>query len=204
MELEHNFNVQRAPCDEKNTLRWYLNVHGWFLGVRNSKNHFRVIWRHWPLMARWFHDLISSLLSAKWMSESKSAPQITLEGSRTRKNQKKLIDLIWPQLTSFDLRRTGWPVECMSSTWYYMSTLISLAKTAMLLCATERIFRLTWPQLWRHRSNVRAVRVLKFSGWRKKKWSEAIEEIMKFDRQTRNIFQKKQQGVHQPSCAGQG
>ena len=36
------------------------------------------------------------------------------------------------------------------------------------LCATERIFRLTWPQLWRHRSNVRGVRVLKFSVERKK------------------------------------
>ena len=78
-----------------------------------------------------FHDLISSLFSEKWMSESKSAPQITLEGSRTRKKSAKVIDLIWPQLTSVDLRRTGWPVECMSTTWYYMSTFISLAKTAI-------------------------------------------------------------------------
>ena len=39
------------------------------------------------------------------------------------------------------------------------------------LCATERIFHLTWPQLWRHRSNVREVRALKFSGGRKKRWA---------------------------------
>ena len=102
------------------------------------KNHFRVIWRHWSLVTRWFHDLISSLLSAKWMSESKPAPQITLEGSRTRKKSAKVIDLIWPQLTSVDLRRTGWPVECMSTTWYYMSTFISLAKTAMFVSYVPR------------------------------------------------------------------
>ena len=34
---------------------------------------------------------------AKWMSKSKSAPQITLEGNRTRKKSAKVIDLIWPQ-----------------------------------------------------------------------------------------------------------
>ena len=89
-------------------------------------------------MTRWFHDLVSSLLSAKWMSESKSAPQITLEGSRTRKKSAKVIDLIWPQLTSVDLRRTGWPVECMNTTWYYMSTFISLAKTAMFASYVPR------------------------------------------------------------------
>ena len=54
---------------------------------------------------------------------------------RRQKNSKKksarVINLIWPQLTSVDLRRTGWPVECMSTTRYYMSTFISLAKTAM-------------------------------------------------------------------------
>ena len=108
-----------------------------FRGQKFEKS-FRVIWRHWPLMTRWFHDLISSLLSAKWMSESKAAPQITLEGSRTRKTSAKVIDLIWPQLTSVDLRRTGWPVECMSTTWYYMSTFISLAKTAMFASYVPR------------------------------------------------------------------
>ena len=138
MELEQNFNVQRVPCDENNRLRWFLIAHGWFLGVQNSENHFQVIWRHWPLMTRWFHDLISSLLSAKCMSESKSAPQITLEGSITPKKSAKFIDLIWPQLTSVDLRRTEWPVECMSTTWYYMSTFISLAKTAMFASYVPR------------------------------------------------------------------
>ena len=89
-------------------------------------------------MTRGFHDLISSLLSAKWMSESKSAPQITLEGSRTRKMSAKVIDLIWPHLTSVDLRRTGWPVERMITTWYYMFTFISLAKTAMFASYVPR------------------------------------------------------------------
>ena len=89
-------------------------------------------------MTRWFHDLISSLLSAKWMSESKSAPKIALEGSRTRKKPAKVIDLIWPQLTSVDLRKNGWPVECMSTTWYSVSTFISLAKTAMFASYVPR------------------------------------------------------------------
>ena len=61
-----------------------------------------------------------------------------LEGSRTRKKSAKVIDLIWPQLTSVDLHRTGWPVECLSTTWYYMSTLISLAKTAMFASYVPR------------------------------------------------------------------
>ena len=60
-------------------------------------------------MTLWSHDLSSSHLSVKWMSDSKSAPQITLESSGTRKKSAKVIDLIWPQLTSVDLRRTGWP-----------------------------------------------------------------------------------------------
>ena len=53
-------------------------------------------------MTQWFHDLISSLLSAKWMSESKSAPQITLESSKTLKKswQRSLASL---ELTSVDL-----------------------------------------------------------------------------------------------------
>ena len=96
------------------------------------------IWRHWRLMTQWFHDLISSLRSVKWMSESKSAPHITLEGRWTWKKSAKVIYLIWPQLTSVDLRRTGWPVECMSTTWYCMSTFISLAKTSMFASYVPR------------------------------------------------------------------
>ena len=94
--------------------------------------------RHWPLMTRRFHDIISSLLSAKWISESKSAPQVTLEGSRTRKKSAKVVDLIWPQLTSVDLRKTGWHMECMSTTWYYMSKFISLANTTMFASYVPR------------------------------------------------------------------
>ena len=45
-------------------------------------------------MTRWFHDLISSLLSARWMFESKSAPQITWECSRTRKKSATVLDPI--------------------------------------------------------------------------------------------------------------
>ena len=71
----------------------------WIIFRGQFEKQFMVIWRHWPLMTRWFHDLISSLLSANWISESKSAPQITLEGSRTRKKSAKVIDLSWPRLT---------------------------------------------------------------------------------------------------------
>ena len=60
-------------------------------------------WRHcWPLMNRWVHDLISSHLSVKWMSVSKSSPQINLESNRIRKVGKGH----WPDLTSVGL---GWP-----------------------------------------------------------------------------------------------
>ena len=78
----------------------------------------------------WFHGLISSFLNVKWTSESK--PQITLESRKTWKKLAKVIDLIWPQMSSVDLRRNGWPVEIISATCDYMSTFISLAKTAML------------------------------------------------------------------------
>ena len=108
-----------------------------FMGQK-FENHFRVIWRHWPLMTQWFHDLISSPLSVKWMFDSKSTSQITLKSSRTRKKSAKFIDLIWPQLTSVDLHRTGWPVESLSTTLDYMSTFISLAKTAMLASYVPR------------------------------------------------------------------
>ena len=129
------------------------------------KNYFRVIWRHWPLMTRRFHDVISSLFSAKWMSESRWAPQITLECSRTRKKSAKVIDLIWPQLTSVDLHRIGWPVECMSTTWYYMSTFISLAKTAMFASYVPRNAFSAWHDpSYDVIGQMLGVRVLKFSG----------------------------------------
>ena len=149
--------------------------------VKNSKNHFRVIWRHWPLMTRWFHDLISSLLSAKWMSESKSAPQITLEGSRTRKSRRRSFtsfDLSWPRLTCEDRMTCG--MHGYYCNCHYCK-----------LSATERIFRLTWPQLWRHTSNVRGVRILKFSGRRKKddgklwkKWWHSTGKQKRYSRKT--------------------
>ena len=207
MELEQNFNVQRVPYDEWNTLRWFLNAHGWFLGIKNKKNNLRVIWHHWPLMTRWFHDLISSLLSAKLMSESKSAPQITLEGSRTRRKSAKVIDLIWPQLTSIDLRRTGWPVECMSTTWYYMSTFISLAKTAMFVSYVPRNAFSAWHDpSYDVIGQMLGVRVLKFSGGRTKYGGESyrktgdIRPVNKKD-----IPEKKtQEGLHQPPCSGEG
>ena len=34
---------------------------------------------------QWYHDLISACVSAKWMSDSKSTPQITLESITTKK-----------------------------------------------------------------------------------------------------------------------
>ena len=68
------------------------------------------------------------------------------------------------------------------------------------LCATERIFRLTWPQLWRQRSNVREVGVLKFSGGRKKDGRKAIEKMVTIERLTKKMFQKNRRGggLHQP------
>ena len=155
---------------------------------------------------RWFYDLISSLLIAKWMSESKSAPQGTLEGSRTRKTSAMFIDLIWPQLTSVDLRRTGWPVECISTTWYYMSTFISLARTAMIanFCATERILRLTRPQLWRHRSDVREVRIMKFSGGDVKKIGGKLSKKWWHSTGKLDILEKPHGGTASAPCAGEG
>ena len=80
-----------------------------------------------------------------------------LRKQQNSKKSAKVIDLIWPQLTSVDLRRTGWPVESLS---YYLGLHVHIHITskngdACKLCATEHIFRLTWPQLWRHRSKVR-------------------------------------------------
>ena len=161
-------------------LGWFLNAHGWFLGAKNSKNRFWVIWRHWPLMTWWFHDLISSLLSAKWMSESKSAPQITLEGSRTRKSLQSLLatfDLIWLRLACVgpDDLSNAWVLlgtRCPHS--YHWQKRRCLHVMDHVACCTDRIFLLTWPQLWRHRSNVRRVMVLKFLGGRKTYGRKAI------------------------------
>ena len=149
-------------------------------------------------MTRWFHDLISSILSAKWMSESKSAPQITLEGSRTRKKSAKNIDLIWPQLTSVDLRRTGWPVECMSTTWYYMSTFISLAKTAMFASYVPQNAFFAW-----HDSSYDVIDQIlggsgswNFQGGRKKDGRKAIEKMVTIERLTKkDIPEKPRRGV---------
>ena len=63
------------------------------------------------------------------------------------------------------------------------------------LCATERIFRLTWPQLWRHRSNVRGSGSWNFQGGRKKDKRKAIEKMVTFKRLTKKIFQKNRRGV---------
>ena len=151
-------------------------------------------------MTRWFHNLISSLLSAKWMSESKSAPQITLEGSRTRKKSAKVIDLIWPQLTSVDLRRTGWPVECMSTTWYYVSTFISLAKTAMFASYVPWNAFSAW-----HDPSYDVIGQMlggpgswNFQGRRKKDGRKPIEKMVTIERLTKKIFQKNRSGLHQP------
>ena len=147
-------------------------------------------------MTRWFHDLISSILSAKWMSESKSAPQITLEGSTTRKKSAKFIDLIWPQLTSVDLRRTGWPVECMSTTWYYMSTFISLEKTAMFASYVPRNAFFAW-----HDPSYDVIGQMlggsgswNFQGGRKKDGRKAIEKMVTIKRLPKKIFQKNRRG----------
>ena len=141
-----------------------VNAREWLLGVKNSKNHFRVIWRHWPLMTRRFHDIISSHLSVKCMYDSKTAPQITFESGRTRKKSAKVIDLVCPQLTSVDLRRIGLPVECMSTTWYYMFTFI-LAKTAMLASYVPRnAFPNNMTPVMTSYVKCYGVRVLNFSG----------------------------------------
>ena len=155
------------------------------------------------LMTRWFHDLISSLLSAKWMSESKSAPQITLEGSRTQKKSAKVIDLIWPQLTSVDLRRTGWPVECMSTTWYCMSTFISLAKTAMFASYVPRNAFSAW-----HDPNYDVIGQMlggsgswNFQGGRIKGWAESYRKNSDIRTVNKKIFQKNRRGcINPPLC----
>ena len=131
------------------------------------------------------------------MSESKSPPQITLEGSRTRKKSAKIIDIIWPQLTSVDLRRTGWPVECMSTTWYYMSTFILLAKTAMFANYVPR----NAFSAWHHLSYDVIGQMLgesgswNFQGGRKKDGRKAMEKMVTIERLTKKIFQKNRRGV---------
>ena len=147
-------------------------------------------------MTRWFHDLISSIHSAKWMSESKSAPQITLEGRRTRKKSAKVTDLIWPQLTSVDLRRTGWPVECMSTTRYYMSTFMSLAKTAMFASYVPRNAFFAWhdPSYDVMGQMLGGSGPWNFQGGRKKDGRKAIEKMVTIERLTKKISQKTRRG----------
>ena len=77
------------------------------------------------------------------------------------------------------------------------------------LCATERIFRLTWPQLWRHRSNVRGSGSWNFQGGRKKGGRKAIEKMVTIERLTKMIFQKNRRGGGgcinpPPPCACEG
>ena len=118
---------------------------------------------------------------AKWMTESKSAPQITLEGSRTRKNRQRSMtkfDLSWPRLTCVG------PDDMWNACVILHVHIHITSKNGNVckLCATGRIFRLTWPQLWRHRSNVRGVRVLQFSAARKYDGQKAIIKMVTFDR----------------------
>ena len=62
------------------------------------------------------------------------------------------------------------------------------------LCPTERIFRLTWPRLWRHRSNFRGSGSWNFQGGRKKYGRKAIEKMVTIERLTKKIFQKNRRG----------
>ena len=117
--------------------------------------------------------------------------------SRTRKKSAKVIDLIWPQLTSVDLRRTGWPVECMSTTWYYMSRFISLAKTAMFASYVPRNAFSAW-----HDPSYDVIGQMlggsgswNFQGGRKKDGRKAIEKMVTIERLTKKIFQKNRRGV---------
>ena len=106
------------------------------------------------------------------------------------------FDLSWPRLTSVDLRRTGWPVECISATWYYMSTSISLAKTAMFASYVPRNAFSAW-----HDPSYDVIgQMLKgsvswnFQGGRKKDGRNAIENMVIFERLTKKIFQKNRRG----------
>ena len=123
---------------------------------------------------------------------------------RRQKNSKKSrrmsltsFDLIWPQLTSIDLRRTGWPVECTSTTWYHMSTFISLAKTAMFASYVPRNAFSGW-----HDPSYDVIGQMlggsgswNFQGGRKKDCRKAIEKMVTIERLTKKIFQENRRGV---------
>ena len=132
-----------------------------------------------------------------------------LRRSRTRKKSAKVIELIWPRLTSVDLRRTGWPVECISTTWYYMSTFISLAKTAMFASYVPRNAFSAWhdPSYDVIGQMLGGSEFWNFQGGRKKDGRKAIEKIVT-NRMVnkKDIPEKPQGGLHQPPppCAGEG
>ena len=98
-------------------------------------------------------------VNVKSRSVSISASQITLESNRTRKSRPRsltLFDLSWPRLTLLgtdDLWKPWVP-----NTYLVLHVHMNIAnKNGALLasyrlkCATEHIFRLACPQLWRHR-----------------------------------------------------
>ena len=113
----------------------------------------------------------------------------------------KVIDLIWPQLTSVDLRRTGWPVECMRTTWYYMSTFISLAKTAMFASYVPRNAFSAW-----HDPSYDVIDQMlggsgswNFQGGRKKDVGKYRKKGDNRPVNKKDIPEKPQEGLHQPS-----
>ena len=63
------------------------------------------------------------------------------------------------------------------------------------LCPTERIFRLTWPQLWRHRSYVRGSGSWNFQGGRKKDGRKAIKNGDNRTVNKKDIQEKPQGGL---------
>ena len=111
------------------------------------------------------------------------------------------FDLNWPRLTSVDLRRTGWPVECMSTTWYYMPTSISLAKPAMFASYVPRKAFSAW-----HDPSYDVIGQMlggsgswNLQGGRKKDVRKAIEKMVAIERLTKRYSRKTAGGrLHQP------
>ena len=106
-------------------------------------------------------------------------------------------------LEFWHLRRTGWPVECMSTTWYYMSTFISLAKTAMLAGYVPRNAFSAW-----HDPSYDVIGQMLggqgleiFRGDVKKDGRKAIEIMVTIELLTKKIFQKNRKGgASTPLC----
>ena len=122
--------------------------------------------------------------------DSKSAHQITLETTETRKNVRDVIRGHWPRMTSVDLKKVTRSVQTMTSTWKQLSICKSPTKTPnfssyRLQNAAERKFHLTWPWEWRHRSRVIGGRVTKFSG-KMSNW--LLVTLAKFGGATRRRF----------------